>query len=352
MTQPRWEHGSEFHWPGLDAPEPDPARDALVGRDLHRFATGRAAMAAAIRGSGAPRLWIPSYFCPEVSEALEAIVPLEVYADGPDAQAAPVCTQAQPGDAVLVVNTFAIRPRPRVSLPAGVITIEDHTHDPLSSWALGSTADYCVASLRKTMPVPDGGIAWSPTGATLPPALALDEAADGRRLASMMLKRMYLAGHPVSKQHFRTLAIEAEAALVGATAMSRVSAELWPRLPLSRWRSVRGSNAAAFREALGEVPGVRMLGEPASAQPPLSAMLAFDDPAHRTLVRAAMIERCIYPAILWDLDHTPVRRGIRAEDRQRSRTLLSVHCDARYGAADMARVAACVREAMSATRRP
>ena len=42
------------------------------------------------------------------------------------------------------------------------ILVEDHAHDPASAWATTSTADYAFSSLRKTLPVPDGAILWSP----------------------------------------------------------------------------------------------------------------------------------------------------------------------------------------------
>lgn len=346
MMPSRWEHGSEFHWAALEDPQPDPARDALASRALRRYATGRAALAAAVRASGARRLWIPSYFCPEVSEALEREVPLAVYPDLPEPNTAPACPSAQPGDAVLWVNTFAIRQPPSSPVPSGVITIEDHTHDPLSSWAQHSAADYWVASLRKTMPIPDGAVAWSPTGAHLPAEVPPDEAPDLRKLTAMVLKGLYLRGHAVAKDEFRALAIAGETALAECTAMSRLSAELWTRLPLSRWRSVRADNHGTFVRALGVTPGVRVLQGRGPAEPPFSVLLSFDEPAARTRVRAALIAARIYPAILWDLASAPSRAGVTEHDRHRSQILLSLHCDARYGAADMERVAACVRAAI------
>jgi hypothetical protein len=41
------------------------------------------------------------------------------------------------------------------------LLVEDHSHDPFSPWAVGSSADYAFCSLRKTLPVPDGGLLWS-----------------------------------------------------------------------------------------------------------------------------------------------------------------------------------------------
>ena len=39
-----------------------------------------------------------------------------------------------------------------------IVLIEDHIHDPLSDWSQSSNADYAVASLRKTLPVPIGAM--------------------------------------------------------------------------------------------------------------------------------------------------------------------------------------------------
>ena len=51
-----------------------------------------------------------------------------------------------------------------------------------------------------------------------------------------------------------------------------------------------------------------------------------------------MIGTAVYPAVLWPLDE-PVLDGVSDEDKQWERTMLSFHCDMRYGKDDMERLA-------------
>lgn len=59
------------------------------------------------------------------------------------------------------MNYFGLRTsRSNQSLPIPVI--EDHSHDLLGRWPLYSDADWCIASIRKTLPTIEGGMVWSP----------------------------------------------------------------------------------------------------------------------------------------------------------------------------------------------
>jgi hypothetical protein len=78
------------------------------------------------------------------------------------------------------MNYFGLRTPPDLELPEGVEVLEDHSHDPVSAWAEQSSADFCLASLRKTLPINDGGALWSPVGHRLPPAPPDRAAASGR----------------------------------------------------------------------------------------------------------------------------------------------------------------------------
>ena len=64
------------------------------------------------------------------------------------------------GDAVLAVNFFGAGTGTGWAdqrAAADWLLVEDHSHDPFSPWAVGSNADFAFSSLRKTLPVPDGG---------------------------------------------------------------------------------------------------------------------------------------------------------------------------------------------------
>jgi hypothetical protein len=336
----RWEHGSFFHLSRqtgvLEAPwMAGPFTLWGSGRDAIRalLAWGREEL-------GFERLLLPSFFCPEVTPALERELPVAIYPDAPDGPP-PARVEASPRDVVLVVNIYGMRGRSRPDTPA--VVLEDHSHDPLSGWAYHSGADYAVTSLRKTLPLPDGGVLWSPRRRDLPPErrwTAGHARMAANRLAAMAWKRQYLEGLPVDKQQYRRRAEASEAAvgegeISGITPLSR---ERLPALPARAWRERRARNLAVFRSALGEVPGVSLL------EAPFAATLLFDSPARREHVRAVLVAARVYPAVLWPLQSYPYP-GVPPRHRELSQRLLSLHCDFRYGEGDMERVAEAVRRA-------
>jgi hypothetical protein len=233
------------------------------------------------------RLWIPDYFCQDVVAALVGTgLALQAYADDPLRQA-PDLPDARSGDAVLVVNYFGLRERVAFPRRDGVELIEDHTHDPESEWARTSTADFCVASLRKTLPLPDGGVLWSPHGHALPPEPSLSaqrrQAAE-TKLTAMILKAMYLRGHPVEKEVFRCLALQGERALgaAGVSAMSDVA-----RSMLASWPRRAGGAFAArittrLRRRLAHLEWARVLTPRGDRSVPFSCVIVMDSAERRS----------------------------------------------------------------------
>ena len=110
-------------------------------------------------------------------------------------------------DLVVAVNYFGVRtkePWEHWRSRHDCILLEDHSHDPVSSWALTSTADYAFSSLRKSMPITDGAICWSPAGLRLPdlPRTA-NPAAVELKLNAMAAKADFLAGRASAKAKSR-----------------------------------------------------------------------------------------------------------------------------------------------------
>jgi hypothetical protein len=285
---------------------------------------------------------VPEYFCQHVAAALvHPRLELVPYLDHP-LRSEPELPAAQPGDAVLVMDYFGLRGPCRHPERTGVDIVEDHSHDLSSDWAVGSTADFCVASLRKTLPLPDGGALWSPRGHRLPRmprSTAQRRRAAAGKLEAMMLKALYLAGGPVDKDRYRALALRAEGELgrPGVAPISDVARAVALGFPLARWRRRRAANHAVLRERLTELGWARVLDPYPGGGVPFNAALLFESPALRDQVRRRLIEARVYPAVLWPLEETliPVRREVK----ELSRRILCIHCDGRYGADDMARVA-------------
>ena len=356
LTEPRWEHGSEYHWL-------DPVTDALPltsawERDARFYASGRDALRALLEhGStqlGWTRLFVPSYMCQHVVRSMARTdIGLVTYEDDPRWPAARVQDLAcGPSSALLLVNHFGVRSRPS-HLPSCSAIIEDHTHDPWSTWAQTSTSDYCVASLRKTLPIPDGGVWWSPRDHALPesPSRTVgSESSAAHRLAAALLKRRYLEGQAVEKEWFRALAQHGEA-LTDAerpAAMTRLSLDTWRGYATREWRDARREGWGVLRNALGALDGVAVLEPPDGPDiVPYAVVVLLDDAADRDRLRLYLVEHRIYPAVLWPLVEDPELPKLPASALDMSRRLLVLHCDGRYDRDDLERVARVVREGLT-----
>jgi hypothetical protein len=354
MTRPnRWEQGSEYH---LMPQRGESAKDLPWGETVACFGTGRDALRGLIADSqskrGWRRLWVPSYFCQEVVASLQTTgIDLAVYPDGPECST-PDFRYATfgRGDALFVVNFFGLRDEPtydRVPRDA-VAIIEDHAHDPWSVWARNSKADWCVASLRKTLPMPDGGVLWSPVDHPLPSEPAsTDERqrASLEKLAAMTLKSLYLEGAFDGKELFRRLATSGESRIASGevSGMTDWSRALLRAFPTGTWREQRRINQRVLSSALSGIPSVTVL-QPQDAVDgcPFSGILLFDAAQRRDHVRERLMALRVYPVILWPLE-SPVVPGIPPENVDFSRRMLSIHCDMRYGREDMLRVAEMIR---------
>lgn len=334
IPKERWELGSDFHLSNEKGEFPAPW-DALP----HSYwGTGRQALRGLIKWGRVVHGWrellIPSYYCQDVIDPLKDEISIRVYHDAPTFPGSPPITAGREV-VVLVVALFGMRPRQLVVGDAAVV--EDHTHDPLSPAAIESPADYAFVGLRKTLPLPDGAVVWSPGGKEVvperPTTLEHDRAAL-ERLSAMTLKRHYLSGAMVAKSQFRRAAIRGERMLARGepSGMSSFSRARLPTLPGDRWRDARAANLNAFRSALRRHVNVELL------EAPFAATLVFKSPRVRNRVRSALIAAKIYPMLLWTLDDRIVA-GIPESHIELSRRILSIHCDYRYGATDMVRVA-------------
>lgn len=343
-----WEHGSEFHFPPVMAEQFSSAAHPWDRGGIF-LGSGRDALRALVQHGrkyrGWNRLWVPTYFCQEVIRALACEILLVAYSDNPIAQETEFhhCEFAL-GDALLWVNYFGLRGK-RIASDSlrSVEVIEDHTHDPLSPLAWSSDADWCIASLRKTLPIPDGAVLWSPKMHPVPegvPATSARSRASLEKLAGMVLKDFYLEGRLVSKQVFRHLAISGEAGFSeGETSgMTPWSLKFLSTFPLDEWRSTRKENFLFFCREFSEMNEVAIL-QPKNTEAfcPFSIVLVFKTPESREFVRKRLIDCHIYSAVLWPLDDC-LLPGVSPKDAEISRLLLSIHCDMRYHEDDMRRV--------------
>jgi hypothetical protein len=229
----------------------------------------------------------------------------------------------------------------------GVVMIEDHTHDPASKWALTSNADFAFASLRKTLPVTDGAIVWSPRGRALPHALeGSDSFGSALKLAAMVLKTAHLAGtHRDSslKTAFRRLQVDGETAMIGAIDAG-VSA--WNRSVLSggfpkSWRRKREANVRCFLEMLaGSKQAASLFGDWPGGHCPFNGILVCASDTLRERLRMRLVRADIYAAVHWPLAPGTSDHAIELAGR-----ILTIPLDQRYDLQDVERIVKVIRSA-------
>lgn len=305
------------------------------------YADGRQALIHLYHSQGWQRLWMPEYFCYDVIASLkEAGLNLMFYQDWPDSHTDSETLGAiqskgllQSTDAIFRVNYYGTRScRSTEKFPVAAI-VEDHTHDLIGDWPIHSNADWCIASLRKTLPIPEGGMLWSPMGLKLPTA---PEASDeneqiaATRWEAMRLKERYLAGEAVEKAEFRKGYVETEEYFDHAPvcALDKTSQEYLKTFNIRDWYNQKRSNWGLLRDIKKD--GVKVIIPEKMGCYPFSLVLLFDNPDERDRVRKALIEHQIYPAVLWN-----VPAATDGEIFKFSRGMLSIHCDARYTKEDI-----------------
>ena len=344
----RWEQGSEFHWVPF---EPSDEKVEAPWEQGAFFGSGRDALRALLlhgmQERGWRRLWIPSYFCQEVVKSMASTgIEMTLYHDSMMEPSLLISEDdLRQGDALFVVNFFGMRdPLAYDALPDDVDIVEDHTHDPWSDWAWNSQAHFGVASLRKTLPVPEGGVLWSPRGLPGPgdaPTHAVRQKAARDKFAAMVLKALYLEGHGVDKNVYRQLALDGERHIASddVAGMTDATRALLGIFPTRRWREARRDNHAFFAAKLPDGDACRLLPTASKACCPFSAILLFDSRERRDSVRHALIEQQIYPVAYWPLEKPVFPEATTEESIDLSHRVLSIHCDMRYQHADMERVA-------------
>lgn len=302
------------------------------------FACGRQAIDSLIQKERWKRIWMPAYFCYEITEHIAKTgIQIKLYDDSPDIdQESGILRNIsfESGDVLLRMNYFGLRGfRSNKAIPVPVI--EDHSHGLSSEWACVSDADYCIASLRKSLPLATGGILWSPKRHALLNQLHSSEACEemaADRYKAMRLKADYLRGKPIQKDVFRKLFVATENRFeqIGLSGMDGKSYNTLTEFDFSSWTKQRVENWKLAVSSLDERFSILKPGDP-EGEPPFSLIFIFSSVAERDKFRNYLIANNIYPAILW---HIP--DGIDFPDaRCFSERMLSVHCDGRYSRENM-----------------
>jgi hypothetical protein len=344
MKAERWEIGSEFHWMGLPQGPFIALPRAAVWYSLARHAIRE--LLAVCRTN---TLWIPEYFCEDVVEHLQACCDVRRYLDLPT-QAEPAWETLTPdaGDLVLAVDYFGMRSPTgwyKWAPKRNWLLLEDYSHDPAYGFQ-HSQADYAIASLRKTLPVPDGALLWSPAGHALPRPPTGNPLGTEEKFAAMIWKLEYLSGciEEKHKEVFRNWQVHGEQLLCQqpVSAPSAESMALCSQgIPVA-WLQQRRLNVEyLLHELRDDVEAQSVPFSMRDGSTPYAAVLQFKSHATRERAREQLLNRRIYCPVHW-----PAGIGSSAAAQDLSATLLTLVSDQRYGIEDMKRIISTLQESI------
>ncbi len=112
-------------------------------------------------------IWLPEYYCKHVTGWLKSSYKnIKSYDVNPIDFSKTIIANdfAHDRDVVLVQNFWGAS---QCQIDCGtkkITIIEDHSHGWLTNSCKQSKADYCLVSLRKSLPIPSGAIVWRPDG--------------------------------------------------------------------------------------------------------------------------------------------------------------------------------------------
>lgn len=348
----RWEVGSEFDWSDDALALSSSANLFPETYELFSTATGiLLAVERFLKGyrEHRVRLHLPTYYCMEVAAKISKVFELCWYRDLPT-EAVPDFNSLRPlpGDLVLAVNLFGVKEgkpwQNWLTQNQDIILIEDHSHDPFSLWAQQTTADYAIASLRKTLPIPDGAMIWSGQKIELPRPSKSESSAAAKKLTAMLLKRAYLMGADISKDSYRILQMEGEEHLIndGDRSISTLTNNILLSLKIAEMRQQRETNV---RDFLALILKDRQESCPplftswSSGSVPFNSILLCQNYQIREQLRRFLISKNIFAPVHWPQPPDQLS-GNDPQAFDLSNRLLTVPTDHRYSYNDIEQVAA------------
>lgn len=327
------EFGSDFHLCAY------PIGKSILDiyQNANLYIDGRQALIDIVKQNQWERIWVPSYYCYEFVESIRPYIEVKYYNYTPfeDLNQALDKITISDKEAIVISNFFGLNDQSHNYLKGTVI--EDHSHDLISDWARNSNADWCFASLRKTLPVADGGILWSPKHYNLPRQPRHTEAGDklaDDRYRAMALKSQYLEGTKIDKDVFREIYIrtENEFDMLPISCISKQSFDIISQLDIEKWYNTKRNNWELAATNIVTTSYIKVLTADTNVHNnhPFSIILMLGSQVLRDKFRTLLIQNKIYPAILWSI---PSDKCSLSQDF--SNTMLSIHCDARYNSEEM-----------------
>lgn len=312
------------------------------------MSNGRQCLITLIQKEKWNRIWIPLYYCYDVINTIkeQTDIIISFYPDYPLQDDLTIINKLPilDGDVLLRINYFGLRYfRSNENIPIPII--EDHSHDVRSYWALHSNADWCIASLRKIIPIPEGGMLWSPKGNNLS-LFNLKNTKENQQIAkdrwlAMQMKHDYLNGQMRGKDIFRKLYVKTEMQFESAkpSLIDNKSREFINRFDIDSWQEVKHHNWILLRSLISNK--LQIIEPENKSCNMFSLIVLFESEYRRNIIRKKLIEHSVYPAILWQVPNDAL-----SEIKNFSNHMLSIHCDGRYNENEIRQLAGIINHSL------
>jgi hypothetical protein len=341
------EHGSSIEYEPSDATVLA-SRRRLDGAELTFFGTARQSLIALSRTlaetSCLKRVLLPDHYCHSTTRAVGAAlatkgVAVELYAA---TFGTPVVLATECDDLVVVNAAFGVMPSVCVTGKGSRVLDATHAPDLALLPESGSSVvrfDYVFSSLKKLLPVTDGGVLRAIGSQILPPRPSTDPAHEeqARKLERLLhLKKRYVDGGDVDKANFYPAIKKLENLITQRSsplAMSEVAKRQLTVINVAASVRAARRNVAhcsdRLKDTLRRTPSIKVLETETFV-----ALLCTDAKTKQSLVDRLVCER-IYPAALWPTDGLP---GVSTPTRDFVARLIVLNADMRYSTEHMTSV--------------
>lgn len=302
------------------------------------FNTGRAAIEALLvylKEQGKKRVWLPGYDCSSVLDsAKRAGIDIELYEVDRELNVdSSVFGKLQCGDILYLVNFFG-KPESQNTLDLvrdaqkkDVVIVEDLTLGLLSKGEKVGFGDYVIGSVRKWLPITDGGFVASLKSL---PEFKKEQASNDYTFyyfAAQIMKDSYLKDTSLDKQQFLDISNEGMKALFSdytIREMSSVAKKVTDATDLNKVASKRYDNYEYLYQLLSDISELKLMVTPVEGMVPLGMVICAGD---RDDLFKFLIQNNIYCNIHWRENEST---KLFEDADYLSKHCLTIPCDQRY----------------------
>lgn len=317
-----WEMGSSFH----DSVEgftlfKTPYLDFFNNCQL--YMSGRHALLDLIKfySSSNTKVCIPSYYCHDVTNLIEGVACTELYECDPFSV---VDLSIFPRRSIVVLVEYFGNPARIKGINNDITILLDKTHDPFTQYNYNFTVNYTFGSLRKVLPIVDGGFLNPPLSSNEDTFAHSSYPLVQEVKEAMLLKKRFLNGEVVDKRQFLEVFSTFEAYLnkeKSPLPISKNSYDKLLKIDIDRIKTIKNDNLEYLYSYYSEKSFFEIFYN--------KSYFSFLVPNNLlTKIKSSLIKNNIYPIILW-----PDYEGNLC--LLEGSVLLSLHVDFRYNMSDI-----------------